>query len=256
MNKHSVLKQLLEATDSLKKEIASLKPLKPQELKELREYYKIGFTYSSNALEGNTLTESETKIVIEDGLTINGKSLKDHYETIGHANAYDFLFTIVKNNIITEKDILNFHKLFYEHLDLKSAGKYRKTAVFISGTTYLPPAPNKIKIRMQNLVQNLINWQKDLHPILFAATAHLELVNIHPFIDGNGRTARLLMNLILFKNGYPVTIIPPILRNDYILNIKTAQTEPYDKNPFYEFIAERVLESQKEYFRLIKIAKN
>jgi len=114
-------------------------------LKPLKEYYRIGFTYSSNAIEGHTLTETETKVVLEDGLTIAGKPLRDHYEASGHSEAYDLIYSLSRKKTITEKDILNIHKLFYYRIDQESAGQYRKIPVVITGTTYVPPHLRKFQ---------------------------------------------------------------------------------------------------------------
>jgi Fic family protein len=122
--------------DDLKKEIDSYRPFNKHLLSELQQFYRIGFTYSSNALEGNSLTESETKVIIEDGLTIGGKTIKEHSEVLGHSDAYTFLNTLTKNKTITESNILELHRLFYFRIDNKKAGKYRKQQVYISGTDY------------------------------------------------------------------------------------------------------------------------
>ncbi len=240
----------IKQIDILKKEIAQIRPLKPQVLKQLKEYYKIGLTYSSNALEGNSLTETETKIVLEEGITIGGKLLKDHYEAAGHAQAYDYIFQILKKDKIEEEDILQLHKLFYYRIDIENAGKYRKDQVYITGTDFMPPKPELVPLLMKEFVQNLPEDQKKYHEVEFAALLHLNFVTIHPFVDGNGRCARLLMNLALLKAGYVVTVIPPILRNDYISSIKKAQTTK-DNTVFINFISNMVYEGMKDYLRLI-----
>jgi len=241
----------IKQIDILKNEISQLRPLSQREIIKLKEYYKIGLTYTSNALEGNFLTESETKIVIEDGITIGGKSLKDHYEVVGHAQAYDFLYKLVNKKNIEEKDILELHRLFYYRIDELNAGKYRQEQVYISGTDFLPPKPEAVFGLMKDFIQNIIKLEKELHPIEFAAKFHLDFVTIHPFIDGNGRCARLLMNLVLLRFGYVITIIPAILRHDYIEAIKKSQKMKADK-PFVDFISCMVYESMKDYLRLVK----
>jgi len=140
------MKTLFQEIDSLQKEINSYRPLGSNLLKQIREYYKIGLTYSSNALEGNTLSESETKIILEEGITIGGKPIKDHFEAVGHAEAYDFLFTIFQNKSIQEKDIKEIHKLIYYRIDEKNAGKYRKNKAVITGSKYPLPKPPKFLI--------------------------------------------------------------------------------------------------------------
>lgn len=233
--------------DFLQREISSYKPLKADFLKQIREYYKIGLTFSSNALEGNTLTESETKIVLEEGITIGGKPLKDHLEAIGHAEAYDFLYTLIKDKAVREADIQHLHKLIYFRIDEKNAGQYRSSKAIITGSKYPLPKPSELSNLMNEFIPHMDRWRKEHHPVKAAALAHKEFVFIHPFIDGNGRTARLLMNLILVQEGYNISIIPPIMRREYIDSLELAHTDDKD---FVSLIARMVRESQKDYLRL------
>jgi Fic family protein len=236
--------------DELKKEIDSYRPFNKQLLNELQQFYRIGFTYTSNALEGNSLTESETKVIIEDGLTIGGKTIREHSEALGHSDAYTFLNTLSKNKIILESNILELHRLFYFRIDNKKAGKYRKQQVFITGTDYLPPKHEDIPKLMKMFIENIAEMDKNLHPVTLAATLHERIATIHPFIDGNGRTARLVMNLSLLQKGYPIVIIPPILRNEYISSIRLANKG--NAEPFLNFISNIEYESSKDYLRLLK----
>jgi len=238
--------------DKLSKQIEQFRPINNDLLTQIKAYFRIGLTYSSNAIEGNTLTETETKVVLEDGLTIAGKPLKDHYEAAGHSDAFDLVFDLSKKKTIAETDILNIHKLFYYRIDKDNAGRYRKIPVIITGTEYLPPAPSEVPALMKMFVANIPVSKSKHHPVEAAALIHKELVDIHPFADGNGRTARLLMNLSLFQSGYPITIIPPILRSDYITLIKQSQTGKHDVLGFVNFITHMVYESAKDYLRLLK----
>lgn len=235
--------------DILQGKICAHRPLDAYEIKQLKEYFRIGLTYSSNALEGNSLTESETKVVLEDGITIGGKPLKDHFEAIGHSEAFDLLYKLAERQDITEDDILGLHRLFYYRIDSETAGKYRERNVIITGTDFTPPAPAEVPLAMQEFLSDLPSLRQ-LHPVEYAAMLHLNLVTIHPFIDGNGRTARLLMNLALLQAGYPTTIIPPIIRGDYISALRDSNKG--DNKPFINFISCCVWESQKEYLRLLK----
>jgi len=241
----------IKEIDELKKQIDKHRPLSKKELDKIKEYYRIGLTYSSNAIEGNSLTESETKIVIEEGLTIGGKPIKDHYEVLGHSEAYSLLYDLAKNKKIAEKDLLALHRLFYYRMDARQAGKYRKENVFIPGTPFIPPAHKQVPVLMKKFVLEIPRLKKKYHPVEFAALAHLKFVTIHPYVDGNGRTARLLMNLVLLQSGYVVTIIPPILRSDYISAIKKSQVQSKDEKPFINFISAMVYESMQEYLRLL-----
>jgi Fic family protein len=245
------LTRRLAEIDGLQAEINSLRPLSKRALTELREYFRVGFTYSSNAIEGNSLTESETKVVIEEGITIGGKPLKDHYEAVGHAEAFDLLYELSRKADISEEDILALHRLFYYRIDAANAGSYRRVNVIITGTYFLPPAASQIGPLMRNFAVELPELRKTTHPVEFAALIHLRLVTIHPFIDGNGRAARLLMNLALLQAGFPIAVIPPVVRSKYLEAIRKTQGPDASPEVFVAFIADMVYESQKDYRRLI-----
>jgi Fic family protein len=159
-----------------------------------------------------------------------------------------------ENLVFTEEMVLTLHKLFYSSLDTENAGKYRTYQVFITGTEYLPPAADAVPALMQEFIADLNDKEKNMHPVVLAAFAHRRLVDIHPFTDGNGRTARLLMNLILVGNGYQIVSIPPILRMEYIGALQAAQRSgnPSDK-AFFQLIAECEVEAQKNYCRMFRI---
>lgn len=235
--------------DEYKAKINALRPLSNEALAQIKEYYKVGLTYASNALEGNTLNLAETKVVLEDGLTIGGKPLKDHYETVGHAKAFDKIFELASNATITENDIKLLHKLFYEKIDSEKAGKYRTSQVIITGSDVELPKPDELNQKMQEFIMQLPTLKEKLHPVEYAAMVHVIFVNIHPFLDGNGRVARLLMNLALLQNGYNIVVIPPVVRADYILALQ--ETNKGNNKNFINFISEMVLESQKEYLKII-----
>jgi Fic family protein len=241
--------QLLKI-DQRQQEIQALKPLNKAELQQLKEYYRISLTYSSNALEGNSLTESETKIVIEDGITIGGKPLKDHLEAVGHSEAFDLMYRLSTTQEITEEDILALHRMFYQKIDLENAGTYRRVRVFITGSTFKLPSPSRIKSLMQSFINRLPELRKQHHPVVYAALVHKEFVEIHPFIDGNGRVARLLMNLVLLQHGYPLVVIPPVIRSEYINALEACHQ--HDDTPFTRLIATAVIEAQKDFLRLFK----
>ena len=245
-----MFKNRITDIDRLKQEIDAHRPLSQHMVKQLKEYYRIGLTWSSNAMEGNSLTETETKVVIEDGLTIGGRPLRDHLEAIGHSEAYDFMHSLTDQITISEKSILELHRLFYYHIDQTNAGKYRTVAVYISGTDFKFHQAAQVPACMESFVKDIPALQKKLHPIEYAAQLHLTFVTIHPFIDGNGRTARLLMNLSLLQHGYAITIIPPTMRQHYMAFLRQSNTG--DTQPFIDFITEMVYESQKEYLRLLQ----
>lgn len=230
--------------------INSIKPFEKEKLQNLRDFFKIDLTYTSNALEGNTFTLSETKILLEDGLTVGGKSLRETFEVIGHSQAYDYMFTLINNKIINIEDILELHKLFYKDIDKEQAGQYRDIQVYISGSSYPVTSPDLIPQEMENL-QSWIEAQRDKYDLLeFASLLHKKFIFIHPFIDGNGRVARLLMNTALIQERYLPIAIPPILRNEYISYLEQAHID--DRN-FINFIGEVYLQTQKDFMRIANI---
>lgn len=234
--------------DANKEKIAKLRPFSGHMLEQIRDFYRIGITWSSNAIEGNTLTESETKILIEDGLTIGGKPLRDTFEALGLSEAYDFMFTLLNRKHIDENAALTFHKMFYSKIDDKNAGVYRKLPVIITGSNYPVCQPEKIRDEMKKLFIWANEKRANYHPIEFAAKLHKNFVFIHPFIDGNGRMARLLMNTALIQDGYLPVIIPPIQRLEYINYLEKAHSDDTD---FVNFICEKEIESQIDFSRLI-----
>ena len=219
-------------------------------LKQVKGFYRIATTWSSNALEGNTLNISETKVLLEDGLTVSGKPLKDILETSGHANAFDYMFSLLKSNDITEENILTIHRLLYCGIDLEAAGVYRTEPVMVSGSNYPVSAPGEIESNMKQFIIWLKNERKKYHPIIFAAELHRRFVFIHPFLDGNGRTARLLMNTALIQTGYLPCVISPYIRSHYISALELSHKEP---SRFQAFIAETELETEKDFMRNLNL---
>lgn len=244
----SEIQKLLKLVDKLQEEINRKRPLKQKRIQLLKNYYLIGLTYTSNSLEGNSLTESETKVVIEEGLTIGGKPLRDHLEAQGHARAYEYMFSLVSKKGVTIKDIKKLHKLFYEKIDADDAGKYREVDVLITGSKHSFPKPKDIDKLMKEFEKDIKVYLQNEHPVVAATKIHKDFVNIHPFIDGNGRIARLIMNLILLQNEYNVTIIPTVLRPEYMQCLEKAHTDDTD---FIVLILKCLIESQREWLRLL-----
>ncbi len=248
MKKQYISPKLLQTAEQLCDRVIALRPLPEETLKSLREYYRIGLTYSSNALEGNSLTESETKVVIEDGLTIEGKPLRDVYEAVGHAHAYDYIYTLSAGKPLEESDIMELHRLFYEKIDGEKAGHYRTVPVFISGSKYAVTPPAKIGNDMKKFVKWFNDNEQKLSTPEFAALAHQKFVFIHPFIDGNGRVARLILNLALIRGEYTIALIPAILRHEYVQSLEMSHKNP---QVFVDFIAERIIATQMDLLRLL-----
>jgi Fic family protein len=203
--------KLFARIDEGKKLIDRFRPLPPAVLSRLKRQFMLEWTYNSNAIEGNTLTLKETMIVLEEGLTIGSKSLKEHLEVINHREAIAFVEKLAKSKTrITERNIREIHSLVLKEIDTKYAGRYRDIMVRIAGASHVPPDPLQVPDAMRKFAQTWLT-KSQAHPVKQAALAHLELVGIHPFVDGNGRTSRLLMNLVLMKQGYFPAII---LKND------------------------------------------
>lgn len=240
------IQSLIKEIDLLQYEINNHRPMDEFARAQIKEYFRVGLTYSSNALEGNTLTESETKIVLEEGITIGGKPLKDHLEAIGHSQAYDFLYECVTKKSVSEDDIKRFHHLFYYRIDEKYAGVYRDVQVYITGSKYPLPKPVMVPKLMHNFIKKYTSESQE-HPVLAAIRAHKDFVYIHPFIDGNGRVARLLMNLILMQHGYTIAIIPTVMRLEYIRYLETGRE---NDTHFVELLMRVIKENQKDYLRL------
>lgn len=221
--KSKILQRLEEKKDLLDKK----RPLPKEVLLKLREQMLIEGTYNSNAIEGNTLTLKETRLVLETGITIAGKSLREHFEATNHRDAMIFLEGLVKNKGIKENDILAIHAIILKDIEKELVGRYRHGQVRILGTRYLPP--NYLKV--SQLMKGLVHWTnrnpEKLHPVELASLAHYKLVAIHPFYDGNGRTARLLMNLILMQHGWPSAIVPFNERKRYFNSLEKADRGNY-----------------------------
>jgi Fic family protein len=208
------------------------RPIPNDLVRNLEEWFRIELTYTSNAIEGNTLTRRETALVVEKGITVGGKSLAEHLEATNHAEALDWVKAQVsrKHHQISNQDVLRIHNLILKGIDDANAGHFRSVPIRILGSTVVFTNPRKVPDLMDELCKWLSEKPK-LHPIELAAEAHYRLVTIHPFVDGNGRTARLLMNMILMMNGYPPAIIRKRDRLSYIDSLEKAQlggsNEPY-----------------------------
>ena len=200
------LSTLLQECDTLKARLSDMRPLPADALKKIEDALAIEYTYESNRIEGNTLTLQETELVVNEGVTISGKSMREHLEAINHAEAIDYIKDFAKSDIeVSERTIKEIHALVLHGINRENAGRYRTVPVLISGSRHTPPQPYLIEKQMEDFI---LHFQKlktqGVHPILIAAYLHNELVRIHPFIDGNGRTSRLLMNLYLLQNGYTI----------------------------------------------------
>ena len=227
----------------------SKRPLPSETLKSLEESNILDWTYHSNAIEGNTLTLRETQVVLE-GITIGGKSLTEHLEVINHKDAILFLEELVKSDVeLSEWNIKNIHALILKEINNNNAGKYRTGNVKIVGATQIPVDYVKVPEEMEKLVIKYNDWN-EYHPLIRAALLHGEFVFIHPFVDGNGRTARLLMNFEAMKSGY----LPIIIRKDIRVKYYEALDKAMVSHDYTEFIKLIVAEENRildQYLNLI-----
>ena len=221
-----------DEVDSLKKELDSKRPIPKETLKSLRESVNLEWTYNSNGIEGNTLTLRETQVVLE-GITVGGKSIKE----------------VKDNDPINEWNIKSIHQLVLKDIDNENAGRYRKENVTIKGATHIPPDYLKVPELMEKLILTYNAWS-EYHPIIQAALLHGELVKIHPFIDGNGRTSRLLMNLVLMNKGYNPVIIKKVSRLKYYEALDTAHTTG-NYTDFVKLVTKLEVEILKKYLEIL-----
>ena len=243
--------ELFASVDALKARLDAHRPLPADIVSQIRQDMRIRFTYHSNAIEGNTLTMSETKAVLEDGITIGGKSLKEHLEAVGHSHAIDYMEALVqKDEALTERTLKEIHNLILRNIDGANAGTYRRMNVLISGAGHIPPPAERVLEKMEAFFRWYGAARGVLHPVEFAARVHADFVNIHPFKDGNGRTARLIMNFELMRAGFPTVIVPVDARPDYYRNLDIAATQG-DYLPFVMQIAELAQKSFAPYWALL-----
>ncbi|WP_043041483.1 Fic family protein [Acinetobacter baumannii] len=243
---------MFEIIDDLKAKLDQHPPLSPAIVKNLHEDLILRWTYHSNAIEGNTLTLLETKVVLE-GITVGGKALREHFEAINHRDAILYVEDIIKKQEpFSEWQIRNIHQLILKNIDDENAGRYRQQNVLISGATTTPPDHTLLNDKMAHFIDWYNMEAHTLHPIERAAKVHADFVGIHPFVDGNGRTSRLLMNLELMKAGYPPSVITVENRLAYYEALD--QWMAYgNSEPFNNLVAAVVLEGFKPYQTVLGI---
>lgn len=241
---------MFEKIDQKKALLDAKRPLPKHTLKSLRDKLLLEWTYNTNAIEGNTLTINETKVVLE-GITVGGKTMREHLEVINHRDAITFVEEIVKNQeSLTEWQMKNIHRLILKGIDDEYAGVYRDQKVLISGAKHTPPDPLLIQEQMEQLIDWYKKEAKQLHPITRGAMLHVNFVGIHPFIDGNGRTSRLLLNLELMKEGFPPIVIKVENRLDYYKALDKAHTEK-DYNDFIRLVKVEAEDSIDLYLKTV-----
>ncbi|MCG3680198.1 Fic family protein [Aliarcobacter butzleri] len=247
-----MIKQDFKKLDELKLKLDSFRPLDTSIVKNLHEDLVLRWTYHSNAIEGNTLTLKETKVALE-GITIGGKTLREHFEAINHKDAILFMEDLAqKEDRLSEYSIKQIHSLILKNIDDENKGKYRTTNVIISGAEHKPPQSFEVQSKMEEFIKNYNEKITKLHPIELASFVHIEFVKIHPFVDGNGRTSRLLMNLELIKAGFPPVVIEIEDRLEYYKALDIAHTRK-DYKPFLELMKKVVEKSFEPYFYVLNL---
>ncbi|MEO6037244.1 MAG: Fic family protein [Saprospiraceae bacterium] len=224
------LDKYLTRIQEKKSRLDALRPLPAAALQNIKNSLRLEWTYHSNAIEGNTLTLQETRMVIEDGLTIKGKSLREHFEAVNHQEAVEYVESLVaEGQRLNAVDMLRVHGLVLQKIEKEFAGRYRNSGVRISGANFTPPNALQVDALMEDLIQWVQEESRLLNPIVKASIFHHRFVWIHPFFDGNGRTARLLFNLLLMKAGFPPAIILKNDRKKYYDALNKANQGDYGK---------------------------
>ncbi len=245
---HKIAKRLEEKL----KKLNDLRPLPKSAVKKLQEQMRIEMTYNSNAIEGNSLTLKETFLVINEGITVKGKPLKDHLEAKDHHAALQYLYELVekgKRHTISERLIRTLHQLIMQGTDKEWAGVYRNSNVIIGGADHTPPDALEVPQKIRELVDWIKANKNKLHIIELSTLLHHKLVHIHPFFDGNGRASRIMMNLLLMQNGFPLVIVLKNDRKKYYNVLDQADKGNY--NPLVRFIAQAIERSLDLYFKVL-----
>lgn len=224
------LEESLKRISTKKQTLDAKRPIPGYALQKIKESITLEWTYNSNSIEGNTLSLNETKLILEDGITIKGKSLREHFEAVNHQEAIELIENLaVKNTAITSKVIHEIHALILQKIEKEYAGRYRNSGVRISGANFVPPNALKVPTLMDELIEWLNDEHTAIHIAVKAALFHHRFVWVHPYFDGNGRTVRLVFNLLLMREGFPPAII---LRNDrkkYYDALNKANNGDYSK---------------------------
>ncbi len=253
VSKKSLSKNLtviLKEIDALKTKLDQFRQFDSYRIAQALE---LEYTFESNRIEGNTMTLRETDLVVNEGLTISGKSMREHLEVINHQEAITYIKHLMdKNTPLNEREILSIHNLILRGINPEDAGRYRRVQVMIKGSSYMPPQPFMVSKEMEDFFIWYETNKNGLHPIILAAELHERFVTIHPFIDGNGRTSRLVMNLILLQNGYVIANIKGDYdsRMQYYTALETAQTKNNNED-FLLFIAQIEKQSLERYLEII-----
>ncbi len=242
---------ILSKIDDLKQHLDSIRKFDSHRITEALE---LEYTFESNRIEGNTLTLRETDMVVNQGLTVSGKTMKEHLEAINHVDALQYMKEMVaRGSVLTKRELLTLHNLILRGINTDEAGRYRNVQVMIKGSTHVPPAHYLLESKMEEYFRWYEANRMHTHPVVLAAEMHEKLVTIHPFIDGNGRTSRLVMNLILLQSGYVIANIKGdnTSRYEYYEALEKVQVSN-DKEAFIRFIAKVELKSLERYLSILQ----
>ena len=244
---------MFSKVEELRTNLNNYRPLTSEEVRRLKDEFLIDFTYNSNAIEGNTLTLQETALILKEGITIDKKPLKEHLEAVGHKDAFYYIEDLVKEKIkISEKVIKDIHSLVLMDKP-QEKGRYRRIPVAILGAVHEPPQPYLVPKQMEDLMYEYKEDMKDKHIIEKVSLFHLEFEAIHPFIDGNGRTGRLLLNLELMKEGYPPINIKFKDRRKYYDCFTDYHLKDNDPSMFVNMVTKYVEEELERYIKVLEV---
>lgn len=247
------LHALLEQVDKKKGELDILRPMQPEAVESLQKAFDLELITASNKIEGSTLTLRETQLILEKGVTIEGKPLRDHLDAVNLAAAWKLMLELAEAKVpLTENIGIELHKIILTRVDDAAAGRYRTQRVFITGAKHIPPNPLKVPDLME-AAWNEYETQRagELnHPIVKLADLHYRISAIHPFKDGNGRTARLLLNLGLIQNGFPPPQILAEEKLKYFEALEAVDTKK-NSNAFRKYTASMVIKSIERYIEAL-----
>lgn len=246
------MNQILQRIEEKKKKLDSFRPFAPMLKKNIDDWLRIELTYNSNAIEGNTLSRAETMLAIVEGITAKGKSLVEHLEAINHAKAFDYIVRLVENkeDIPLSRVVMDIHSMILDRINDEHKGRYRNVPVRIAGSSAVLPNYMKVPDEMEAFYARLNKIQRQ-HVVNQACIAHFELVRIHPFIDGNGRTARLLMNYLLINHGYAPALVKKEERKTYIDAVEEYSVLGKSDN-YYAYMYKTIERGLDEYLKLFK----
>ena len=252
----AAMEAILERVTEKYNRLAIARPLPEESLQSLRDDFLVRYSHETTALEGNTLSLRETQVVLENGITIGGKFLREHLEVVNARDALVWLEDVASaDDSVSEDTIVRLHKIIMQGILGADAGCYRRQAVRIVGSSHIPPNWVKVPDAMAVFIERLHQGLGEEHPISFAARAHINLAAIHPFVDGNGRVSRMLVNLLLMRSGYPPALYSATDRVQYLETLERAQVQGKDEG-FIALTATAVETMLDRYLHLLQMTED